>query len=157
MSRTSCKNYNLPKTTREEAVKATHMKTTENSKNTVYISNLSYQRDRNGLKSMFSQFGEIKSIKIVVEPATNQSRGMAFVEMANAVQAKNAIEGLNQKIVDGRTVKANYATPLRASSISKRSDKEREPKKDLSFNATQLAKKARNDAKRSPDRFNFSK
>lgn len=133
------------------------MNTTDNNKNTVYISNLSYQRDRNGLKSMFSQFGEIKSIKIVVEPSTNQSRGMAFVEMANATQAKNAIEGLNQRSFDGRTVKANYAIPLRASSISKRDEKDKEPKKDLSFSATQIAKKARNDAKRSPDRFNFKK
>lgn len=134
------------------------MNTTEKpSNNTVYISNLSYERDRNGLKSMFSQFGEIKSIKIIVEPATNQSRGMAFVEMGNTSQAKKAIEGLNQKIVDGRTVKAKFATPLRASSTSKRAVAEKEPKKDLSFLTTQLAKKARNDAKRSPERFNFKK
>ena len=106
---------------------------------------------------MFSQFGEILSIKIVVEPTTNQSRGMAFVEMANATQAKKAIEELNQKIVDGRTVKANYATPLKASIMCKRAAAEKEPKKDLSFLTTQLAKKARNDAKRSPDRFNFNK
>jgi RNA recognition motif-containing protein len=134
------------------------MNTTEKTSNsTVYISNLSYERDRNGLKSMFSPFGEIKSIKIIVEPATNQSRGMAFVEMSNPSQAKKAIDGLNQKNVDGRTVKANFATPLKASSISKRVAAEKEPKKDLSFVTTQLAKKARNDAKRSPDRFNFNK
>lgn len=135
------------------------MKTTEKTSNsTVYISNLSYERDRNGLKSMFSHYGEILSIKIIVEPATNQSRGMAFVEMATAAQAKKAIEGLNLKIVDGRTVKVNFATPLKASSISKRAVSEKkEPKKDLSFLTTQLAKKARNDAKRSPDRFNFNK
>jgi RNA recognition motif-containing protein len=134
------------------------MKTTEKTNNnTVYISNLSYERDRNGLKSMFSPFGEIKSIKIIVEPATNQSRGMAFVEMANPSEAKKAIDGLNQKIFDGRTVKANFATALKPTSISKRATAEKEPKKDLTFLTTQLAKKARNDAKRSPDRFNFNK
>lgn len=133
------------------------MSTQETSKNTVYISNLSYERDRNGIKSMFVQFGEIKNIKIIVEPATNQSRGMAFVEMSNATQAKNAIDGLNQKIFDGRTIKVNYATPLRASSVSRIADKKDEKKKDLSFVTTQMAKKARNDAKRSPERFNFNK
>ena len=133
------------------------MSTQETSKNTVYISNLSYERDRNGIKSMFVQFGEIKNIKIIVEPATNQSRGMAFVEMSNATQAKNAIDGLNQKIFDGRTIKVNYATPRRASSVSRIADKKDEKKKDLSFVTTQMAKKARNDAKRSPERFNFNK
>ena len=133
------------------------MNTQENTNNTVYISNLSYERDRNGIKSMFAQFGEIKNIKIVVEPATNQSRGMAFVEMSNAAQAKNAIEALDQKNFDGRTIKVKYATPLKASSVSRINEKRDEKKKDLSFVTTQMAKKARNDAKRSPDKFNFKK
>ena len=133
------------------------MNTQDNTQNTVYISNLSYERDRNGIKSMFAQFGEIKNIKIVVEPATNQSRGMAFVEMSNAAQAKNAIEALDQKNFDGRTIKVKYATPLKASSVSRINEKRDEKKKDLSFVTTQLAKKARNDAKRSPDKFNFKK
>lgn len=133
------------------------MNTQENTQNTVYISNLSYERDRNGIKSMFAQFGEIKNIKIVVEPATNQSRGMAFVEMSNAAQAKKAIEALDQKNFDGRTIKVKYATPLKASSVSRINEKRDEKKKDLSFVTTQMAKKARNDAKRSPDKFNFKK
>ena len=133
------------------------MNTQENTNNTVYISNLSYERDRNGIKSMFAQFGEIKNIKIVVEPATNQSRGMAFVEMSNAAQAKKAIEALDQKNFDGRTIKVKYATPLKASSVSRINEKRDEKKKDLSFVTTQMAKKARNDAKRSPDKFNFKK
>lgn len=132
------------------------MKTTDTTNNTVYISNLSYQRDRNGLKSMFSQFGEIKNIKIIVEPATNQSRGMAFVEMANPGQAKNAINELNQKVFDGRTIKVTFATPLKGSSVSRIEDKKNEKKKDLSYVSTQMAKKARNDAKRK-DPFNFIK
>lgn len=133
------------------------MSTQDTSKNTIYISNLSYERDRNGLKSMFLQFGEIKNIKIVVEPATNQSRGMAFIEFANATQAKSAMDGMDQKIFDGRTIKVKYATPLKASSISKIQEKKAEKKKDLSYVTTQMAKKARNDAKRSADRFNFKK
>ena len=133
------------------------MNTQDNTQNTVYISNLSYERDRNGIKSMFAQFGEIKNIKIVVEPATNQSRGMAFVEMSNAAQAKNAIEALDQKNFDGRTIKVKYATPLKASSVSRINEKRDDKKKDLSFVTTQMAKKARNDAKRSPDKFNFKK
>lgn len=125
-----------------------------NTKNsTVYISNLSYERDRNGLKSMFSKFGIIKNIKIVVEPSTNQSRGMAFVEMGTPAEAKKAIEALDSKIFDGRTVKAKWATPLKEGSTPRKfytTQKESSSKvdKDLDFKAVQLAKKARNEARR---------
>lgn len=134
------------------------MNTLKNS--TVYISNLSYERDRNGLKSMFSKFGIIKNIKIVVEPATNQSRGMAFVEMATVEQANKAIEALNQKVIDGRTVKANWAIPMREASPAKalKADgkkKEKNKDKDLEYVSIQMAKKARNEAKRKSNPLNF--
>lgn len=120
---------------------------TQKPSNTVYISNLSYERDRNGLKSLFAKYGEIKNIKIVVEPKTNQSRGMAFIEMANIEQAKLAIENLNGKILDGRTAKAKFATPLKETSTS-RFHANKKPEKDLEYKTKQLEKKARNDAKR---------
>ncbi len=123
-------------------------------KNTVYISNLSYERDRYGLISLFKRYGQIKNIKIIVEPTTNQSRGMAFVEMSQAIEAKNAIEGLNQQIIDGRTVKARYATPLKTTSVS-RAPQKKEKTKDLEYVSKQLAKKARNDKKRKSNPFIF--
>ncbi len=124
---------------------------------TVYISNLSYERDRNGLKSMFSKFGIIKNIKIVVEPSTNQSRGMAFVEMATIDQATKAIEGLNQKVIDGRTVKANWAIPMRVTNKAKdlKAEAPKKKEKDLEYVSIQLAKKARNEAKRKSNPLKF--
>ncbi len=95
---------------------------------------------------MFSRFGIIKNIKIVVEPSTNQSRGMAFVEMATVEQATKAIEALNQKVFDGRTVKANWAIPQRNAPPTKEAKKKIE--KDLEFKSVQIAKKAKNEAKR---------
>jgi len=126
---------------------------------TVYISNLSYERDRNGIKSMFSKFGIIKDIKIIVEPKTNQSRGMAFVEMATVAEAKKAIETLNATVVDGRTVKANWATPLKEGSEPRKfypakvdakvvKPAKKSSNRDLEFKDVQLAKKARNLAKK---------
>lgn len=127
------------------------------SNSTVYISNLSYERDRNGLKSMFSKFGIIKDIKIIVEPTTNQSRGMAFVEMGTPQEAKKAIDALNATVIDGRTVKANWATPLKEgveprrfypAKIEKKAKQVKKASKDLEFKEVQLAKKARNLAKK---------
>ena len=124
-------------------------------KNTVYISNLSYDRDRSGLISLFKRYGQIKNIKIIVEPTTNQSRGMAFVEMSQASEAKSAIDGLNQQIIDGRTVKARYATALKPTSMS-RAPLKNEKTKDLEYVSKQLAKKARNDKKRKSNPFVFN-
>lgn len=126
---------------------------------TVYLSNLSYERDRNGIKSLISKFGIIKSIKIIVEPKTNQSRGMAFIEMGTKEEAKNAIEALDGKVVDGRTLKANYAIPQKEESRPKtpNTDTPKKKEKDLSYKETQLAKKARNDMKRKANPFVFKK
>lgn len=81
---------------------------------TVYINNLSYELDKEGLRNIFSQFGEVKYIKIVVDLKTLKSKGMAFVEMGSVKQAKDAISALHQQIIDGRTVKVTTATPMRA-------------------------------------------
>lgn len=118
--------------------------------NTLYLSNLSYNRDRNGLKSLLAPFGRILNIKIVMEPTTQQSRGMAFVEMSSAQEAKTAMDALDQKIIDGRTLKVKYATPLKQTSISRvvKVDAKDKKQKDLDFKDVQLMKKARNEARR---------
>lgn len=109
---------------------------------TVYVSNLSYKRDRNGLKSIFSRYGKINSIKLIVEPETQQSRGMAFVQMGSVEEATKAIQGLTGAVIDGRNIKANYAT---VEYVNHRQDRE---EKDLNYVSKQLAKKARNDKRR---------
>jgi RNA recognition motif-containing protein len=90
----------------------------------------------------------IKNIKIIVEPTTNQSRGMAFVEMNSVDEAKAAIKFLDQKNIDGRTVKARFATALKPSSMSKTQETAKRSK-DLEFKEVQLMKKKRNLEKRS--------
>lgn len=117
---------------------------------TVYISNLSYRRDRSGLKSMFNKFGTITNIKIIVEPKSNQPRGMAFVEMSNEAEAKSAIAGLDGVVVDGRTVKAKWATPQKKPTFSAPQDNS-----DLEYKTKMMAKKARNDARRKSNPFVF--
>lgn len=126
------------------------MKNTPN--NTVYISNLSYKRDRNGIRSLLAEFGKIKNIKIVVEPETNQSRGMAFVEMSSLKEAKEIIETLDGMQVDGRTIKVNYAIPQPGAKpsgfVNTTNAKASTKQKDLDYKAIQLAKKKRNDERR---------
>lgn len=121
---------------------------------TVYISNLSYDRDRNGLRRLFEPFGKVKNIKIIVEPKSGQSRGMAFIEMGSVKEATEAIKGMNGKQIDGRTAKLNYAIPQKEE--FKRDDLDAPKKKEKpDFKSTQLAKKARNEARRKSNPLTF--
>jgi len=78
---------------------------------TVYINNLSYQRDELGVKKLFTPFGAVNSAHIIIDIETGLSKGMAFVEMKSVEAAITAIAELNGTIVDGRTVKVRKATP----------------------------------------------
>gem|GEM_PF-4318364 len=84
----------------------------DNSKSTVYLSNLSYRRDRADIKRLMSEFGEVKYVKLVMDQETQTSKGMAFVEMSNAAEAQAAIQALKGQIIDGRTMKAAPAIPM---------------------------------------------
>ena len=115
---------------------------------TVYISNLSYKRDRTGLKNLFTRYGKILKIKIIVEPKTEQSRGMAFVQMSSVKEAEAAIKGLHGQVIDGRTIKANYAIPQREEFVKEEEGPKKKYEKDLSHKSTQLMKKERNEKRR---------
>lgn len=88
----------------------------------------------------------IKNIKVVVEPKTLQSKGMAFVEFGSVKEATNALESLDGVIIDGRTVKVNFAF-LQTVKPGSTGNVKGKNQKDLEFKEIQLAKKARNDEK----------
>ena len=77
-----------------------------------YIGNISHSSTEEGLKQLFEQFGAVTSAKIIKDKFTGNSRGFAFVEMADAEEAKRAIENLNGVEFDGRTIRVNEARPV---------------------------------------------
>jgi RNA recognition motif-containing protein len=77
----------------------------------IYVGNLPYAVDRDGLKELFAPFGEVLSARIVIDRDTNRSKGFGFVEMPNDEQARQAIEAMNGQDVDGRKVVVNEARP----------------------------------------------
>lgn len=76
---------------------------------TVYIGNLKYDRDERDIKELFSEFGSVKSVDIVLDPETEKSKGIAFVKMFDNKEAQTAIKALNGAIFDGRTLKVSIA------------------------------------------------
>lgn len=77
----------------------------------IYVGNLPYAVDRDGLKELFAPFGEVLSARIVIDRDTNRSKGFGFVEMPNDEQARQAVEAMNGQEVDGRKVVVNEARP----------------------------------------------
>lgn len=77
----------------------------------LYVGNLSWNMTDQDLATSFSAYGEVRSATIIMDRETNRSKGFAFVEMANAAEAKAAIEGLNGKEMDGRAAVVNEARP----------------------------------------------
>ena len=76
---------------------------------TLYVGNLNYKRDEEGLKKLFSKYGKVLHIKIIMEPGQNRSKGIAFIKMKKPDNAQMAIKSLNGRIIDGRTLKVSVA------------------------------------------------
>ena len=75
----------------------------------IYVSNLGFAVKDEGLKELFTPFGEVKSAKIINDRETGRSRGFGFVEMTDDIAAKTALSKLNETTVDGRTMRVAEA------------------------------------------------
>jgi RNA recognition motif-containing protein len=77
----------------------------------IYVGNLSYGMSEDELREAFGAFGEVSSVKILMDRETGRSRGFGFVEMPNKNEAETAIAQLNGKDVGGRALRINEARP----------------------------------------------
>jgi RNA recognition motif-containing protein len=77
----------------------------------LYVGNLAYSVDNQSLEMLFSQFGTIRSADVIMDRSTGQSKGFGFVEMEDAGEADAAIEALNGKEHEGRSLNVNEARP----------------------------------------------
>ncbi len=78
----------------------------------LYVGNLPYTMDEDALKELFGhgQEGrEVTQVKIITDRETGRPRGFAFVELADAGHARQAIDRLNGSAVGGRTIVVNEA------------------------------------------------
>ena len=75
----------------------------------VYVSNLSFNTDNDGLKKLFEQFGKVSSARVISDKETGRSRGFGFVEMDSDEEGNAAIKGLNNKEISGRAMSVSVA------------------------------------------------
>jgi RNA recognition motif-containing protein len=77
----------------------------------IYVGNMSYNTTEEAINSLFGEFGEVDAVKLITDAETGRAKGFGFVTMNDDDSAKAAIEALNEKEYDGRTLRINEAKP----------------------------------------------
>lgn len=75
----------------------------------MYITNLNKDIKEADLEELFAQFGMIKSIKIVKDPFTKESRGFSFITYSNPNEANEAIKEMSGKTLQDRKIKVEIS------------------------------------------------
>lgn len=77
----------------------------------IFVAKLNYRTSSEELRTVFEEFGEVESAKVIMDKETGRSKGFGFVEMPNDEQAMQAIEALDQSELDGREIVVKKARP----------------------------------------------
>lgn len=75
----------------------------------LYVGNLAWTVTDQDLQDAFSEAGDVESSQVIMDRATNRSRGFGFVEMATDEAAEIAIKDLNGRDIKGRPIRVNEA------------------------------------------------
>ncbi len=77
----------------------------------LYVGNLSFSTTEEALQDEFSAHGQVEEVAVITDRDTGRPRGFAFVTMSNDEEARAAIESMNGRELDGRTITVNEAKP----------------------------------------------
>ncbi len=77
----------------------------------IYVGNLPFSTNEQGLRELFGEYGTVQGATIVTDRESGRSRGFGFIEMTAG--ADDAISALNGHSVDGRNLTVNEARPRR--------------------------------------------
>jgi len=79
----------------------------------IYVGNLPHSTGEDALRQLFENFGNVVSVKIIVDKFTGNPRGFAFVQMETKEDGQKAIDELNGSELEGRRLVVNEARPKR--------------------------------------------
>ena len=86
----------------------------------IYVGQLPYNVSEGELNELFSEFGEIASVNLIMDRFSGRSKGFGFIEMPNNSEADKAIKALNKTILKGREIKVNQVQQQKKNKRSKR-------------------------------------
>jgi RNA recognition motif-containing protein len=79
----------------------------------IYVGQLPYSVTEDELKEIFTEYGEIASLNLIMDQFSGQSKGFGFIDMPNNSEADQAIKALNKTMLKGREIKVNQAEERR--------------------------------------------
>jgi RNA recognition motif-containing protein len=77
--------------------------------NKLYIGNFPYSVNESQIRDMFSGYGDISELNLIMDRDTGRPKGFGFITFATQAAAEKALE-LNGRDVGGRALKVNVAT-----------------------------------------------
>ena len=77
----------------------------------LFVGGLPFSTSTEELRQLFAQVEGVDSVTVVTDRDTGQSRGFGFVEMSTADEAQQAVTQLNERPLDGRSLKVEVAKP----------------------------------------------
>ena len=77
----------------------------------IYVDNLAEATQERELVDLFSAFGNVVSVNIVVDRTSNKPRGFGYVTMVTPEGALAAVQGLNGKAIGANTLRVSEAWP----------------------------------------------
>lgn len=79
----------------------------------LYVGNLPFSSTEEDLREVFGRHGTVESVAVITDRETGRPRGFAFVEMAEADAADDAIRALDGSDLGGRSIRVNEAQDRR--------------------------------------------
>ncbi len=77
----------------------------------LYVGNLNFSVTNDQLQKLFAEHGEVKDAVVIMDKYTDKSKGFGFIEFSSSEDAQNALNALNNREFEGRSLKVNEARP----------------------------------------------
>lgn len=77
----------------------------------IYVGNLAFQTTETELNELFSQYGDVKDVAVILDRETGRSRGFGFVEMTDDNAGRQAMTALDGQDFGGRNLRVNESQP----------------------------------------------
>ena len=75
----------------------------------IFVGSLPFSLEEADLKELFEAYGEVSTVKLIIDRESGRSKGFGFVEMPDDEAAQTAITGLNGSEVKGRSIAVSQA------------------------------------------------
>jgi RNA recognition motif-containing protein len=77
----------------------------------LYVGGLPYSTTETAVRELFTDAGEVSTVRLIMDRETGQSKGFAFVDMVDDAGAQEAITKFNGYQFGGRSLVVNEARP----------------------------------------------